>query len=518
MEKIKSYLSKFEMIFSKFRYVVEFLISFITISTILKVILTKVYDGYFHRWFILSALTFLVLLVLLIIYNFKKSNRKIENYFLNVAIPIGICYMLAVIPGHVPDETTHFYKAYDLSNGNIITSIDKNGDSYIEVPAILSLYHHNKVKNYNEFLKLTTIETDYENVENVISTAQGNSSLMYILPALAFKISNVLNLNIIYGLLLGKILNFIMFLILIYFAIKIIPFGKMVFMLYVLMPMNLQQVTSISPDAFINTILLFYIAFSVYIIFKKEKIKKWEIALYIVLAIVSGIIKMVYIFIAGLGFLIVIRNDISKKLKIIIILVTITLGSIFTITTYLISQMYTLIPDVNVQYALEYNVDTSGQINEMIQNPEHAIEAFVHDWYVMQKEYVFMAIGSQLGWLEIQPSETIILLYLILLIVASLSERSEFEFNTLSKVWILLIGIGVILLVELAMYTGFTPISAEYIGGVQGRYYVPIYILALLCLIKKENFVRIKNSEVKFIIWALALNACVIFEIVKHFV
>ena len=68
------------------------------------------------------------------------------------------------------------------------------------------------------------------------------------------------------------------------------------------------------------------------------------------------------------------------------------------------------------------------------------------------------------------------------------------------------------------MYTGFTPISAEYIGGVQGRYYVPIYILALLCLIKKENFVRIKNSEVKFIIWALALNACVIFEIVKHFV
>lgn len=141
------------------------------------------------------------------------------------------------------------------------------------------------------------------------------------------------------------------------------------------------------------------------------------------------------------------------------------------------------------------------------------------DWYSMQKEYIFMAVGSQLGWLEVKPSETIIiLLYLITLIIAAIAEKNNYEFNIKNKIWLMLISAGVIFLVEIAMYTGFTPVGAEFIGEIQGRYYIPIYILLLLCLPKKENYVEIRNSESKFPIISGILNLCVIAETLLYFI
>ena len=69
----------------------------------------------------------------------------------------------------------------------------------------------------------------------------------------------------------------------------------------------------------------------------------------------------------------------------------------------------------------------------------------------------------------------------------------------------------------IAMYTGFTPVGAEFIGGVQGRYFIPIYILLLLCLAKKENYVKFKNPENVFLIISGILNLCVITETILYF-
>lgn len=104
-----------------------------------------------------------------------------------------------------------------------------------------------------------------------------------------------------------------------------------------------------------------------------------------------------------------------------------------------------------------------------------------------------------------------------MLIIATLSEKNKEEFNIKNKIWLMLISAGVILLVEIAMYTGFTPIGAEFIGGVQGRYFIPVYILLLLCLSKKNNYVKIKNSENIYALISAILNLCVITETILYF-
>ena len=285
-----------------------------------------------------------------------------------------------------------------------------------------------------------------------------------------------------------------------------------------LTPMNFQQVTSISADAFINSMLLYYLAYSIYMIFKKEKLTKKEIILYIILTAITGIIKLVYILLAGVGFLIVKRKDISTKNKIIVIALTIIIGSIFTIGAYSYTTKYTSTTDATISYKEEFNVDSGKQIEQIKENPRHILKAFYTDWYEMQKDYMFMSIGSQLGWIEIKPSETIIMLYLILLIVSAFAEKNEFEFNVKNKIWLILIFVGITFLVETAMYLDFTPIGAEFIGGVQGRYYIPTYILLLLCLAKKDNYIKIKNVETKFMLISTILNLCIIREVILYFI
>lgn len=511
-------LNKIKNFVNKIRYVSEFISTIIFIFFLAQLIYTKMYVGYYNIIYLIGVGIWFLILLINIIYNFIKADKKIERIFLNIAIPIGLFYLVFMIPGHVPDETTHFIKAYDVSKGNIMTKIDEKGESLITVPKVLCQYNHTEIKNYNDLINLANIKTDYSDEKAVVSTAQGNFFIMYIFSALGFLISRILNINIIFGIFLGRAFNFIFFLLLGYLAIRKIPFGKLVLAVYMLMPMCLQQVTSISADAFINSMLLYYIAFSIYMVFKKEKLTKKEILAYLILTAIAGIVKMVYILIAGVGFLIVKRKDISTKNKALIIAVTILFGGIFTIGTYIYSTRYTSTTEATLIYQEEFNVSSEKQIAQIKENPKHFAKALVTDWYSMQKEYIFMAVGSQLGWLEVKPSETIILLYLITLIIAAIAEKNNYEFNIKNKIWLMLISAGVIFLVEIAMYTGFTPVGAEFIGGIQGRYYIPIYILLLLCLPKKENYVEIRNSESKFPIISGILNLCVIAETLLYFI
>ena len=127
VEKIR----KAEEKIRKIRYVTEFLFALIFIFFLMQTIYIKSYGGYFHKLYLAGTIIWFLILLINVIYNFMKSDKKIEKIFLNIVIPVGLMFIVFMIPGHVPDEAAHFYKAYDISSGNLVTKIDENGDSYI---------------------------------------------------------------------------------------------------------------------------------------------------------------------------------------------------------------------------------------------------------------------------------------------------------------------------------------------------------------------------------------------------
>jgi uncharacterized membrane protein len=63
----------------------------------------------------------------------------------------------------------------------------------------------------------------------------------------------------------------------------------------------------------------------------------------------------------------------------------------------------------------------------------------------------------------------------------------------------LFIFLAVIILIYTALYVGFTPVGSPIIGGVQGRYLIPIAVFFFLSL--SDRKIINKNNKVNFLVY-----------------
>ena len=116
---------------------------------------------------------------------------------------------------------------------------------------------------------------------------------------------------------------------------------------------------------------------------------------------------------------------------------------------------------------------------------------------IRDRWYITTAIGGALGWLSILLPNWIINIWLGVLVLSSMSEKSNNDVFTYEhKLLYFLTSFGIILLVMLAMALAWTPMGYATIEGVQGRYFIPIIFLLFICLQNtklylKENMIKI---------------------------
>ncbi|MDR3291632.1 MAG: DUF2142 domain-containing protein [Methanobrevibacter sp.] len=82
--------------------------------------------------------------------------------------------------------------------------------------------------------------------------------LPYLGVAFVIKIGELLNSSLLALMYFGRLINLLIYTIIVYFSIKILPTGKYVFLLLALMPMSLYVASSISADS-LNLALSFFI-------------------------------------------------------------------------------------------------------------------------------------------------------------------------------------------------------------------------------------------------------------------
>ena len=128
------------------------------------------------------------------------------------------------------------------------------------------------------------------------------------------------------------------------------------------------------------------------------------------------------------------------------------------------------------------------------------------------------SLGSLLGYLDIPVDTLVCTLYLILLVFAPFLEKSKYRLKKLHKIWLLLITFGIICLVCFAMYLGWTVPTSLLIDGVQGRYFLPVLILPLLCLIQKNNYLKFKNTIPFYAFMICFLNYYALLAVFKFFI
>ena len=204
---------------------------------------------------------------------------KPEIIFLVFGIVFGFLFLILTPPFKVPDEVGHFHRAIEVSNGIF----------YNKTPAPIS--HIDKA--FSADLKY---KAEFEHVAKPFHFQSGYAPVMYMSSALGVKTGWIFkNTDLMFYLARG--FNLLVWLALIYAAIKITPIFKWQFMFFALLPMSVFEGMSVSADSFVNGFCFLFFAYLFKLIFEeKERLTVKELLLYGIFAVISSLLKgcMIY--------------------------------------------------------------------------------------------------------------------------------------------------------------------------------------------------------------------------------
>lgn len=506
-------MENIKRIYFKCNIIIEFIIALIFSIAVINLSYIHIKFSIWNLNYLIATIITLILLIPIIITNTIRYKDKIEKIFLTYIIPIGLLYTIAMLPSFVPDENAHIYRIYEISQGQIISKIDNDGN--IDIPSNIKDCIIGEMNNYTDLRsKLENKDLIFnDETTEVYNAAQNYFPILYIFAAFAFFIGNILSGNIIIIMYFAKILNFIVFITLGYYSIKKIPFGKLLLTIYLMIPMMIHQGTSMSADCMTNAIAIFFISYTLFLLYKKENITNKDEVIYYITSAILGVAKIAYVPISFISIVLLWNKDIDKKRRNRLIIISILLCCILGGLWYLFSTNYV---DTR-SYLVEENVNASEQIKNIIYHPITYIRVFLNTFHDLGESYIYTFIGSGLGWLNISVPNLTIVAYIFLLLIAPFLEKHENQLNMKQKLIFLVIVLGIILLISTALYVSWTGVGKWEIQGIQGRYFLPIIILALLCLCNKEKFIYCKNANITCIILATLLNLSAIQQIVEYF-
>lgn len=500
-------MQKIAKLYNKIYFIIEFIMSIFFSTALYQVIYYKKYFDFYNRKYLIIMSILLIILIAIVIKAILRNRKKLEKLFLTLMIPIGMMYLIFLIPHFVPDEAEHIYRAYNISQGNIIMDFDVQRDI---VPEDMKNIEY--IKNYYDLKDYINSTSDYNNTTEVINVFNTYSPTVYLVQSIAFFIGKIFSLNIMIAIYLARILNFLLFLVLGYYTIKIIPMGKLVTMVYLFNPMMIHQAVSVSADVFINAFALIFIAYFMKLRFKENEITRKEKILFFVFAFGICFTKHVYMPLIFMSVALLFTKGFKNKRNKGFIISTIIIMVVIAGAWFIFGSQYR----DDRQIIKDMNVNSSEQVKYIISNPVDYIKTVFKTMYERNSVYLNQFVGGHLGRLEIETGYISTVAYIVLLVISPFLEKSELELERKEKIWYTLIVIGIYFIILTGLYMGWTAIGKNIIEGVQGRYFIPILIIPLLCLIKKNKYIEFKNANIWISLFIIIINSNMLNAVIKY--
>lgn len=453
---------------------------------------------------IIFVVIFMVIIILIYFTLFR--NIKIEKLFLLYAILIGGIY-IALIPAYSPpDEIVHVMTAYAQSNSIMgLENVDDDGkviirkeDSWLFYEG-MSITANTYINIYNNLLKPKQLDGKTTGMREPLSTV---AFYCYSPQAIGITIARVLSLNGILLLLLGRFMNLIFYSILIYYAIKIMPFAKSLLFVLALLPMSISLAASYSYDAMTIGLSFLLIAYILQLIFVKDMIKKKDWFYLVLLSLFLAPIKVIYVLI-GLITLLIPKEKFGKKLHYYILSIMVFAAGMVSIIVFRLTQITAGLEDNQV---VEQVTGSLYSLSDFLNSPIRIIEMGVRTIIVYIDNYFFTMLGSYLGRLNIVIPQIIMVGFFVLLLLSIIKVSEEkMVLKTSAKVTFVLISLGVSVAVAASLLFGWTASNSTIIQGIQGRYFLPVLPLVLLAL-RTESLQLKKNIDQGIILGVLFLQ------------
>ncbi len=433
-------------------------------------------------------------------------GRRIEYGFLGISLLIGTLMIIMMPANKIGwDEETHFQRAYQISLYPGGEWISENTNAYFTCG--IETWPFNLPQSKEEKSEQTEYMNQNAKYEggNILILGQDAefASTAYAFPAFVMKICRFFGLSFSALYQMGRLAGLLVYCIVMFFAIRIIPIGKRILTVIGLMPTTIFLAGCYSCDP---TVIAF-VSLGIALIFKEtaktEGSISWKTYLLTGIVFIWGILpKAVYAPIVLLFFLIPDERFKNKKqkywMRIGVVLLFLALMSTFVLPE-LIS------PDISGD-TRGGDVSVAKQMSLILGNPlAYAGILIKNIWATLPEYFAGLSVFRELGHIGLAGFGYFTFFYAVIIAMTDRPQNVSYQLTAGKKLWMFICASMAVVLIWTSMYLAFTVPGSTVIEGVQGRYYIPLLLLVYLCM--NGEYISLKISQKTFSMIVLACSS-----------
>jgi uncharacterized membrane protein len=242
-----------------------------------------------------------------------------------------------------------------------------------------------------------------------------------------------------------------------------------------LLPMALFQAASLSADVMVEGLLALFSIYILYLVKQKKLISWQQLAVLLLLATGMTLTKQVMFIFLPLVLLLPRRQFRSARYSIL------AKTAIIVIPLILFAGWMSRAHSINVTPSAPLGQNTHMQESFILHNPHSYINVLWNTNFFNWSDSITGSFIGNFGWQDTPLAEWLVILGYLSMAFVFLANYSAPRAWLSRKQKYLIISVGVIywLAVSTALYVYYTPVGFKIIVGLQGRYFIPLALLAI---------------------------------------
>ncbi len=454
----------------------------------------------YYLLFLVLESFIIIPIICVIIYNLyiliTMPNKEMHHIYAMFIVIVSIAMLFMMPPFNVPDEASHFFRAY--KDSLFIKDVDDGGQ--MNFPICVrdltdrfarnlhsddnKLYPQNYISEVfkkSDYSILTPGTINYGNVKNL-------SFLPYLPSAVVIFIGRLFNMPVLVLFLLCRLANIIIVSCVCYIAIKLVPKFKKAVLLVSMFPMFIQQAAAINMDYMNNATIIMLISYTIFLIYKVEKINIKHLGVMALLCSVLTLGKFGYFPILALMFLI--PNNKFKNIKIAmtskILFITIAFVISFALNMSVATNENIDVPQIDNVYGFKY----------VFKNPLRMIKIIISTMINRLDLDSFRGFIDGFGYSTVWNRGVFALLQIIMFFLyIMIKDDDDDTLNLNSRAVYLLIYFSIIGIIYVIAFLLFTKSGEKNIFGIQARYFIAPSLLLYIGVSNNKLLLKISNKK-----------------------
>lgn len=439
------------------------------------------------------------------------SNKGIDYFAVPFLLAMGIIMLLVMAPASGMDEDYHYYSAFELSN--IIMGRQNAG-------LIENKYRfqfddqkdHNANSSYMKVVEGIRYRTagedgyfEYDGHKDALK-----QPLSHLAQSIGLTIGRLLRMNFIQVYSYARICNMLLYILLVYTAIRIVPVNGELMLLFASMPMAMHQAAQLSYDALINGSIMVLVAYILKCV-DKSVYFTWKNA--ICCALIVGLVapvKIVYVLLAFLVFVIP-KERFKSTGDRILKSGAVLLGVLFFL---MLTNGYRIIGTATNTKGDARFADETYTIGFVLQYPLRYLKLILDSLNETLWNHIKVAVGYMFSGDEtLKVPEYFAIIYMLIMLLCAVSENRIVINKWWQRTIVLLVSAMGIVSVYVAFSFACTNYATSPVKGIHGRYFIPFLIPVMYCI--GNDHIKIDIDRKKLLIPVCFLYAGYIVNIMS---